>query len=117
MPRIQESLDRLASARFYSSLDATWGFWQNPVAEEDIQKTAFNTRSGAYEFLVTPFGLKNSPSAFQRMMDEIFKDYIDDFLLVYVDISLYTPRQRKSTYGTLSWSRRDWRNTFCRSTW
>lgn len=85
MPRIQESLDRLASARFYSSLDATWGFWQNPVAEEDIQKTAFNTRYGAYEFLVTPFGLKNSPSAFQRMMDEIFKDYIDDFLLVYVD--------------------------------
>jgi hypothetical protein len=80
MPRIQESLDRLANARVYSSLDATWGFWQNPIAKEDIQKTAFNTRYGAYEFLVTPFGLKNSPSAFQRMMDEIFKDYIDDFV-------------------------------------
>lgn len=85
MPRIQESLDRLASARVYSSLDATWGFWQNPVSKKDIPKTAFNTRYGSYEFLVTPFGLKNSPSAFQRMMDEIFKEYLDDFLLVYVD--------------------------------
>ena len=82
MPRIQESLDRLASARIYTKLDATWGFWQNPVASEDISKTAFNTR---YEFLVTPFGLKNSPSAFQRMMDEILKDYLDDFVIVYID--------------------------------
>ena len=85
MPRIQESLDRLGSATFYSNMDATWGFWQNPVAKGDIPKTAFNTRYGSYEFLVTPFGLVNSPSAFQRMMDEIFKDYIDDFMLVYVD--------------------------------
>jgi hypothetical protein len=66
-------------------LDATWGFWQNPVATEDIPKTAFNTRYGAYEFMVTPFGLKNSPSAFQRMMDEILKEYIDDFVIVYID--------------------------------
>ena len=85
MPRIQESLDRLANATYYTSLDATWGFWQNPVRSQDVQKTAFNTRYGSYEFLVTPFGLKNSPSAFQRMMDEIFKDYLDDFMLVYID--------------------------------
>ena len=85
MPRIQESLDRLANARVYSKLDATWGFWQNPVAAEDIEKTAFNSRYGSYEFLVTPFGLKNSPSAFQRMMDEILKEYLDDFVIVYID--------------------------------
>ena len=85
MPRIQESLDRLANARIYTKLDATWGFWQNPVASEDISKTAFNTRYGAYEFLVTPFGLKNSPSAFQRMMDEILVEYIDEFVIVYID--------------------------------
>jgi transposase InsO family protein len=85
MPRIQESLDRLSNARIYSKLDATWGFWQNPLHEKDIPKTAFNTRYGAYEFLVTPFGLKNSPSAFQRMMDEILKEYLDEFVIVYID--------------------------------
>ena len=63
MPRIQESQDILAGARFFSNLDATWDFWQNSIAEADIQKTAFNTTYGAYDF-----GLKNSPSAFQRMI-------------------------------------------------
>lgn len=95
MPRIAESLDCLAAARWYTSLDATWGFWQNPVAPEDIPKTAFNTRYGAYEFLVTPFGLKNSPSAFQRMMNEILHDYLDDFVLVYVDDLLIYSKSRE----------------------
>jgi len=95
MPRIQESLDRLANARYYSSLDATWGFWQNPVRPQDVQKTAFNTRYGSYEFLVTPFGLKNSPIAFQRMMDEIFKDFVDDFMLVYIDDILIYSKTRE----------------------
>jgi len=85
LPRIQESLDRLGKSRFYTSLDATSGFWQNPVAEADIPKTAFNTRYGSYEFTVTPFGLKNCPSAFQRMMDEILAGFLDDFVIVYVD--------------------------------
>jgi transposase InsO family protein len=85
LPRIRESLDRLGKARVFSSLDATWGFWQNPVATEDIHKTAFNTRYGSYEFMVTPFGLKNSPSAYQRMMDEVFKNQLDKSVIVYVD--------------------------------
>jgi transposase InsO family protein len=85
LPRIQESLDRLGKARIYTSLDATSGFWQNPVAEPDIPKTAFNTRYGSYEFTVTPFGLKNCPSAFQRMMDEILHGFLDEFVIVYVD--------------------------------
>ncbi len=92
MRQIQESLDRLAQARVYSALEATSGFWQNPVTEQDIPKTAFVTRYGSYEFMVTPFGLKNSPSAFQRMMNEIFKDYLDDFILVYMDDIPVFPR-------------------------
>ena len=90
LPRIQESLDQLGGSCFYTSLDATSGFWQNPVAPEDQSKTAFNTRYGSYEFKVTPFGLKNCPSAFQRMMDEILQGYVDDFVLVYVDDGMNT---------------------------
>lgn len=95
LPRIQESLDRLGNSRVYTSMDATSGFWQNPVAEEDIPKTAFNTRYGSFEFKVTPFGLKNCPSAFQRMMDEIFREYLDKFVIIYIDDILIYSKSMK----------------------
>jgi len=85
LPRIQDSIERLGGAKFFSALDATSGFHQLPVRADDIEKTAINTRYGSFEFLVTPFGLKNSPSAFQRMMNEALGEWIDIFLQVYMD--------------------------------
>jgi len=85
MPRIQDNLDRLGKACIFTTLDATSGFHQNPIHEEDVPKTAFHTRYGSYEFLVTPFGLKNSPSAFQRMMNEILGNLLDECVVCYVD--------------------------------
>ncbi|KAG1262306.1 hypothetical protein G6F66_014312 [Rhizopus arrhizus] len=51
----------------------------------DIAKTAFNTRYGSFEFLVLPFGLTNSPPTFQKMMNAVLEDYLDKFVLVYLD--------------------------------
>lgn len=85
LPRIQDNIDRLGKAKVFTVMDATAGFHQNRLQEEDVPKTAFTTKYGLYEFLVTPFGLKNSPSAFQRLMNTVLGAYLDDFCVCYVD--------------------------------
>ena len=56
-----------------------------PVREQDIPKTAFRTRWGLFEFLVMPFGITNAPSQFMNMMNDVLSDYLDDFVLVFLD--------------------------------
>jgi hypothetical protein len=85
LQRIQDCLDKLGRARRVSSMDMTSGYWQVRNAEQDIPKTAFNTRYGKYEFLVMPFGLTNAPATFQTLMNSILRSYIDKFVLVYLD--------------------------------
>jgi hypothetical protein len=73
MPRIDDVLDSVNGARFFSSCDATWGFWQLRLHPNDIKKTAFRTPSGLYQWRVLPFGLSNSPAVFQRTMASFFQ--------------------------------------------
>ena len=85
LPRIEESLDALSGAQWFSTLDLASGYNQVPVTEEDRPKTAFCTPFGLFEFNRMPFGLCNAPSTFQRLMQRMFGDQQCQSLLLYLD--------------------------------
>ncbi|CAI5980743.1 unnamed protein product [Closterium sp. NIES-64] len=87
MPRIDDILDRMTGPLYFPVLDVKSAYHTNQVAEEDIPKTAFVTSSGQYEYVRMPFGLKNAPATFQRLMTTIFRThlnaipYLDDIIV------------------------------------
>lgn len=85
LPRIDDCLDRLGKAKYFSKIDLRSGYWQMKIAEDDIEKTAFRTQYGHHEWLVMPFGLQGAPSCFQRMMNHYLRKYLGKFVLVYLD--------------------------------
>lgn len=85
IPDITEILDKLGRATYFSTLDLVSGFHQIQLDGKDIEKTAFSVSSGKYEFTRMPFGLKNAPATFQRVMDAVLRDFIGECCLVYMD--------------------------------
>ena len=96
LPLIQDIFDSLTGAKVFSTLDLKSGYWQIPVAEEDVKKTAFITHTGLYEFVRMPFGLANAPAEFQRTMQTVLGEMIGQFVMVYLDdIVVYSKSEQE----------------------
>eukprot|EP00117_Sycon_ciliatum_P030790 scpid39474/ scgid4420/ Retrovirus-related Pol polyprotein from transposon 297; Protease; Reverse transcriptase; Endonuclease len=85
LPRMDDTLDALGGAKYFSTLDLCSGYHQLPMKPEDKEKTAFSTPDGHYQFTVMPFGVCNGPSAFQRLMGAVLKGLQWQTCLVYLD--------------------------------
>jgi Reverse transcriptase (RNA-dependent DNA polymerase)/RNase H-like domain found in reverse transcriptase/Retroviral aspartyl protease len=94
LPLISELLDRLGSARVFTKIDLRGAYNLVRIKPGDEWKTAFRTRFGHFEYLVMPFGLTNAPAVFQDLMNAIFRDVLDIFVIIYLDdILVFSPDQ------------------------
>ena len=89
LPQVDDMLDELGKSKFFSTLDLAAGYWQVQVHPDSCEKIAFITHRGLYEFSVMPFGLKNAPAVFQRLMQRVLMGLNPEegpsFVSVYLD--------------------------------
>ena len=85
LPLISRLLNQLGQAKIYTKIDLRRAYNLVRVREGDEWKTAFRTRYGHFEYLVMPFGLTNAPAIFQHLMNDIFQEFLDNFIICYLD--------------------------------
>jgi hypothetical protein len=85
LPRIEDLFDQMKGANVFSKIDLRSGYHQLKIRESDIPKTVFRTQYGLYEYTVMSFGLTNAPTSFMYLMDKVFMEYLDRFIVVFID--------------------------------
>lgn len=96
LPRVDELFDQLQGAQYFSKIDLRTGYWQIRMAADAVEKTAFTSRHGHYEWLVLPMGLTNAPAEFMAMMEQTFQAELNKFILVFLDdILIYSKTLRE----------------------
>jgi hypothetical protein len=94
LPRIEDFFDQMKGANIFSKIDLWSGYHQLKIRVEDVPKIAFTMRYGLYEFLVMSFGLTNAPTYFMNLMNKVFMEYLDEFVVVFIDdILIYSPNE------------------------
>jgi hypothetical protein len=88
LPRIEDLFDQMKGARVFSKINLRLGYHQLKIRESDIPKTAFRTWYGLYEYTVMSFGLTNAPAYFMYLMTKVFMEYLDRFIVVFIDDNL-----------------------------
>jgi hypothetical protein len=96
LPRIDVLFEQLRGAKVFSKIDLNSGYHQLRIQEEDIEKTTFSTRYGHYEYVVMSFGLTNASAAFMEAMNGMLHEYLDDFVVVFLDdILIYSQTEEE----------------------
>jgi hypothetical protein len=85
LPRIEDLFNQMRGARVFSKIDLRSGYHQMKIRPSNIPKTAFSTRYGLYEYTVMSFGLTNAPAYFMNLMNKVFMEYLDIFVVVFID--------------------------------